>query len=125
MDYDVIFYKDERGRSPVADFLDDLNQQAKKSKLEKQLLQKCYYYIEILEKNGTRAGAPFTRNIGDGIWELRPKDHRILFFGWHDNKIVLLHAFRKTTKKTPQQEIEKAKREMQDWLEHGNHRTTE
>lgn len=31
---------------------------------------------------------------------------------WNGNNIVLLHSFRKETQKTPQQEIEKALKEM-------------
>ncbi|MGD7008787.1 type II toxin-antitoxin system RelE/ParE family toxin [Metabacillus sp. 84] len=73
-------------------------------------------YIEILQKSGSRSGLPYTKNIGNGIWELRPKDHRVFFFGWEGNKIVLLHTFRKQTQKTPQREIDQAEKEMADWL---------
>ncbi|WEZ10424.1 type II toxin-antitoxin system RelE/ParE family toxin (plasmid) [Priestia flexa] len=124
MNYEVIFYEDNRGRSPVRELFDELQQKAETDKQAKQLFAKIFLYIEVLEQSGTRAGLPFTRYIGDGIWELRPKDHRILFFGWHENKIVLLHSFRKQTQKTPIQEIKKAKKEMEDWLKNGDHRIT-
>jgi len=124
MNYEVIFYEDNRGQIPVKQFLDELEERAKKDKRAKQLFERIFLYIEILEKSGTRAGLPYTRNIGDGIWELRPKDQRILFFGWHENKIVLLHSFRKQTQKTPKREIDKAKKEMNDWLKNGEKRIT-
>ncbi|MFZ0443591.1 MAG: type II toxin-antitoxin system RelE/ParE family toxin [Bacillus sp. (in: firmicutes)] len=124
MNYEVIFYEDNRGRSPVRELLDELQQKAETDKQTKQLFAKIVLYIEVLEQSGTRAGIPFTKYIGEGIWELRPKDHRILFFGWHENKIVLLHSFRKQTQKTPPQEIKKAKKEMDDWLKNGDHRIT-
>ncbi|WP_153461429.1 type II toxin-antitoxin system RelE/ParE family toxin [Sediminibacillus terrae] len=124
MNYEVIFYEDDRGRAPVKDFLDELQLKATNNKKDKQLLRKITLYIEILEKLGTRAGLPYTKNIGNGIWELRPKDHRVLFFGWKGNQIVLLHAFRKETKKTPIREIEQAEKEMKDWLSYGENRIT-
>lgn len=124
MNYEVIFYEDGRGRAPVKDFLDDLQLKAEKSKQDKQLLHKVTFYIEMLEKLGTRAGMPYTKHIGKGIWELRPKDHRILFFGWNGNQIVLLHSFRKETGKTPKKEIEQAEKEMKDWLSFGENRVT-
>lgn len=122
MDYEVIFYEDDRGRSPVKEFLDDLDAKAKSNKQAKQLLSKFALYVEILEKSGTRSGLPYTKHIGNGIWELRPKDHRVFFFGWEGSKIVLLHTFRKNTQKTPQREIEQAEKEMNDWLANGKKR---
>jgi phage-related protein len=122
MNYEVIFYEDDRGRSPVKDLLDELDAKARSNKQAKQLLSKFALYIEILEQSGTRSGLPYTKHIGNGIWELRPKDHRVFFFGWEGNKIVLLHAFRKDTQKTPQKEIDRAEREMNDWLANGTRR---
>jgi phage-related protein len=122
MNYEVIFYEDDRGYSSVKEFLDDLDAKAKKSKQAKQLLSKFILYIEILEKTGTFSGLPYTKYIGNGVWELRPKDHRVFFFGWEGNQIVLLHTFRKSTQKTPHKEIEKAEKEMADWQANGKKR---
>lgn len=122
MNYEVIFYEDGRGRSPVKDFLDVLDAKACKSKSAKTLLAKFALYVSILEQKGTRCGTPYTKYIGNGIWELRPKNHRVFFFCWDNNKIVLLHTFRKSTQKTPQTEIARAIREMQDWLANGAQR---
>lgn len=115
MRYEVIFYEDGRCISPVKNFLNDLHEKAKTNKLDLQLFEKIVYYIEILEQSGTRAGMPYTKHVKEGIWELRPRDYRVLFFV-SKNKIVLLHAFRKTTKKTPILQIKRAKKEMNDWL---------
>jgi len=43
----------------------------------------------------------------------------VLFAGWTDNGFVLLHHFMKKTQKTPNREIEQAKRELADWKEKG------
>lgn len=122
MNYEVIFYEDGHGCSPVKEFLDSLQIQSSSSKQAKQLFAKIVLYIKILEESGTRSGLPYTKHIGNGIWELRPKFHRIFFFGWDGNKIVLLHSFHKKTKKTPSLEIKQAEREMKDWLENGKNR---
>lgn len=58
-----------------------------------------------------------TKHLEDDIWELRLGNNRVLyFFIDNDNTYVLLHHFRKTTQKTPRQEIEKAKKERIDYL---------
>ena len=48
------------------------------------------------------------------IKELRESD-RILYAYVKDNTFVLLHHFQKKTQKTPAAEIEKAKRELEDY----------
>ena len=57
-----------------------------------------------------------TKRIDEDIWELRPGNNRVLYFFCRENTFVLLHHFRKKTKKTPRREIEKAKRERDDYL---------
>jgi len=114
--YEILFYEDERGHSPVEEFIKELDKQAMNSKEARILLKQVLHQINILERLGTRAGENFTKYIEDNVWELRPGNRRIFFFMWIDNKIVLLHAFHKKTNKTPRREIEKAKSEMEDWL---------
>ena len=73
-------------------------------------------YIELLQQNGTRLNENITKHLEDGIWELRPGNNRVFYFFFQDNTFVLLHQFRKKTQKTPKREIEKAKRESDDYL---------
>lgn len=113
--YEVMFYNDANGCSELLDFIDELNKKASVSKNERIMLKQIRFYINILESLGTRAGEPFVKHIQDEVWELRPGNNRILFFAWFENKIVLLHHFRKTTNKTPRCEIEKAINEIKDW----------
>ena len=56
-----------------------------------------------------------TRHLQGEIWELRPVSIRILFSLITADKYLLLHAFNKTTRKTPSREIEKASRELADY----------
>jgi phage-related protein len=114
-------YKDARGNSPVKNFIAELNEEAKTSKRARNLLSKIVYTIDLLKLRGTRAGEKFTKQIDGKLWEVRPDDHRVFFFLWNGNHIVLLHVFRKETKKTPRQEIEQAKREMDDWCSRNGH----
>ena len=74
-------------------------------------------YIQILSEYGTTAGEPYMKHLEDKIWELRPLRNRILFAGYVDGSFILLHQFIKKTNKTPKREIEKAKRELKDFIE--------
>lgn len=65
---------------------------------------------ELFKKNGIKMPSNITKHIDDDIWELRPGKNRVLYFYFHDNLFVLLHMFKKTTRKTPKKEIEKAKK---------------
>jgi phage-related protein len=115
--FEIEIYEDAKGKSPIADFLDALNEKAKTSKNERIRLKKIVEYLELLKNYGTRAGVPATKHLDGEIWELRPTMDRILFAYWKDNKYVLLHHFVKKTNKTPKREIEKAKYILIDFLE--------
>ena len=73
-------------------------------------------YIQLLEDNGTRLNENITKHLDDDIWELRPGNNRVLYFYFKNDTFVLLHQFRKKTKKTPKREIERAKAERDDYL---------
>lgn len=60
-------------------------------------------------------GEPYIKHIDTEIWELRPLRDRIMFAFYDDNKIILLNIFMKQTQKTPKQEIEKAKRLLENY----------
>jgi phage-related protein len=114
--YDIVLYEDARGNSPVQDLLDELDSKAQYEKNARIQLRQIMFYLEILKGSGTRIGEPYTKHIKEEIWELRPGHNRILFFAWKGDTFILLHAFRKTSRKTPPCEIEKADREKQDWV---------
>jgi len=54
------------------------------------------------------------KHIEDDIWEIRPIKNRIFFASWTDDSFILLHHFQKKTQKTPQREIDQAKRNLND-----------
>lgn len=114
--YTLLFYEEEDGDNPVEAFMDKLDAAASNNKDARVQLEQIIYCLNRLEDQGTRAGEKFTKRISGDIWELRPGNNRILFFGWNGNYFVLLHHFSKKTKKTPPKEIAIAKRRMDRWL---------
>jgi len=115
--FQVVFYEDENGTSEVGEFLNDLAQSAKDDKNARIQLKQLMYYIELLQNNGTHLPESITKHIVENIWELRPGDNRVFYFFSQSNKFVLLHHFRKKSQKTPQREIEAAKRERDRFLD--------
>jgi len=104
----VEFYTDVRGRSPVEEFINGLpvtQQQA----VARVLL--------LLEEFGVNLGPPYVKHIEGGIWELRPKPNRLLYFAHTGCRFIVLHAFRKTSRKTQRKDIAIAERRMARFLE--------
>ncbi len=71
-------------------------------------------YIDRQEELGHRLKEPVSKHLRDGIHEIRPGPHRVLFF-FDKSRIVLIHAFRKKTRETPTCEIEAAIRKKDRW----------
>ena len=114
--YNVEFYETQDGKSQIWEFLEDLRIKAATSKDARIQHKQASLYIELLQQNGTRLNENITKHLEDGIWELRPGNNRVFYFFFQDSTFVLLHQFRKKTQKTPKREIEKAKRERDDYL---------
>ena len=114
--YNVEFYETQDGKSQIWEFLENLRIKAAASKDARIQHKQASLYIELLQQNGTRLNENITKHLEDGIWELRPGNNRVFYFFFQDNTFVLLHQFRKKTQKTPKREIEKAKRERDDYL---------
>ena len=113
--HEIIFYHDKNGYEPVNAYIESLR--AKNDKDSRIKLNKIRNYVRTLSQYGTRAGEPYIKHIDGDIWELRPIRDRIFFVGWTEGGFVLLHQFVKKTRKTPRHEIEKAKRELEDFKE--------
>ena len=104
----IVFYEDHRGHSPVLDFIDHLpiKDQAKINKV-----------FRLLKEFGPSIGMPHARHLDGDLWELRPGDNRVLYFLFTGKQFVMLHAFHKTTNKTPRSEIETALRRIKELRE--------
>lgn len=111
--YRILLYKDRQGRAPVSEYLQELEKQ--KSKDARIRSQKILAYIDLLEEKGLALTANICKNIGEGLWELRPTKDRVFFVGWVYGAYVLLHCYEKRSQKTPLREIERAKKEIDDF----------
>ncbi|HHW39361.1 MAG TPA: type II toxin-antitoxin system RelE/ParE family toxin [Bacillales bacterium] len=112
MKWETIEYMKPNGEIPIVDYLQSLP-----PKHEAKVVRS----IQLLEEFGPEIGMPHVRTLDDGIFELRTKFSsnifRSLFFHWYDNKLVLTHGFTKKTQKTPTQEIDRAKRYREDFIQ--------
>jgi phage-related protein len=72
---------------------------------------------------GPNLGAPHTDAFGDGLFELRLKGQegiaRVFFCTLVGRKVMMLHSFIKKTQKTPQREVETARKRMKE-VKHAN-----
>lgn len=112
--YEIVLYKDRNNKCELEEYFIKL--QNKKNKDSRIKINKIIAYINMLSKYGTSIGEPYIKYIKDNIWELRPLRDRILFTYWDNNKFILLNVFTKSTQKTPKKEIEKAKRNLKDFM---------
>jgi len=115
--YEILFYSDRNGSSPVLDYMRMLTKS--KSKDSRIKLSKMTQCIGVLAQRGTWAGEPIVKHLDGEIWELRPTRDRVLFAALVGGRFLLLHCFLKQTQKTPAKEIERAKRELVDFIERG------
>lgn len=110
MHYDVEYYEKADGSRPAEDFI--LSQDAK-------MQAKIFATLELLEIKGPGLREPFSKPVGDGIFEVRAKQgsdiSRVLYFFVVGRKVILTNGFVKKTQKTPSREIDRAKRYRADY----------
>ena len=74
--------------------------------------------VELLMEFGPNLRMPHSRAMGGGIFELRPSGRegigRAFYCFAVSKRIVILHAFVKKTKETPEQELRIARRRMKE-----------
>lgn len=112
--YEIIFYKNKRGKSEIEEYLQKL--QKRKDKDSRIKANKIIAYINLLSKHSVNLGESYIKHLQNDIWELRPIRDRILFAYLKNNKIILLTIFMKQTQKTPREEIERAEKCLQEFL---------
>ncbi len=116
--YQVIFYEDKHGNKEIEKYLLDLKSKSDTGNKDAKIhFCKIVAYIDSLEEYGTRIGTPVTKHLDGEIWELRPLDNRILYAYYKNNTFILLHHFKKKTRKTPKKEIKQAVRNLKDYQE--------
>ena len=99
-------YETSNGKRPFQDFLDNLS-----DKDAAKLLRT----LQLIEEFGFE-GVPesYTAPLGDGLFEIRVRFsgniQRCIYFHYLKQVYVITHGFTKKSQKTPQREIEIAKR---------------
>jgi phage-related protein len=105
----VVFYRTAAGREVVRDWLRELDAEDRGA-IGMDLMRLQFRWP---------VGMPLCRALGDGIWELRSdlKGNRIarVLFAFVEERLVVLNAFIKKSRKTPSAEIETARRRMHEF----------
>ena len=80
---------------------------------------KLFRLLELLELKGNDLREPYSKFLSDGIYELRAVQGnnitRVLYFFVVGQKIILTNGFVKKTQKTPESEIDLAKKYRKDY----------
>ena len=101
----VAFYKTESGNEPVREWLKDLPKEDRHAIGED--IKTAQY--------GWPLGMPLIRKIERGLWEERSNISAGIarvFFTVMDRTMILLHGFVKKSQKTPQNELDTARRRL-------------
>ena len=74
--------------------------------------------VELLMEFGPNLRMPYSRPMGSGLFELRPRGRegtgRAFYCFVVGQRVVILHAFVKKTKETPERELRIARRRMKE-----------
>ena len=113
--FEAEYYEMPDGSYPAYDFI--ISQPVKMS-------AKLTWTVALLEEHGNALRMPYSEHLDDGIFQLRAiQGHdiaRVLYFFVVGKKVILTHGFVKDTNKTPQAEIDRAKKYREDYLKkHG------
>ena len=104
----AVFYQTELGAQPVRNFLLGLPRD------DRRIIGNDIATVEY----GWPIGKPTCAPLGLGLWEVRSNltSNRIarVIFTLHDDRMWLLHAFIKKTQKTPDSEIDIARKRKKE-----------
>ncbi len=111
MEFEVIFYTDSKGNSPIEEFLLELE------KSNTSLVLQTRSGIEKL-KNRAYHKIPLSKYLEPGLWELRIISGtdilRVIYTFKKGRIIILLHGFVKKKQKTPAKELEIARQRLKE-----------
>jgi phage-related protein len=100
----VAFFKTRAGNQPALEWLRGLEED------DRRIIGADLRAVQI----GFPMGMPLCRSLGSGLWELRTnlsskREARMIFFQ-HGPKLVIVSGFMKKTQKTPESELETARK---------------
>ena len=104
----AVFYRTAKGAEPVRDWLKRLPE-AERRAIGLDLMRVQFRWP---------VGMPLCRAMGSGLWEVRTNlpSQRIarVLFHLHDEKLVVVHAVIKKTRKMPATDLDLARKRMKD-----------
>ena len=121
MDFKIIFYKDDKGNSPVEEFLVEL------SGTNEALFNQASKAIEKI-KNRAYHKEPLSKYLAPGLWELRVMAGtdilRIIYTFEKGQIVILLHSFIKKQRETPVGELAVARIRLKEVKMGAQHENT-
>ncbi len=102
----VLWYRTSAGNDPVKKYL---------LALPAEEAAELYAHLKEIENNGLAAAV--TRQLRGRLWEIKYRAQRLLFVLLPGGRLVLLHAFRKSSKKAPPRDVDLAWSRMKEVLE--------
>lgn len=106
----IEFFTTENGTSPVLEFIEAL------PIVEQSKIKKYFDWLLLLGTTINYPKASLLRGH-EPLWELRPIPNRIIYFAYSGKRFVILHGFRKTSNKTPLDDLRVAKKRYREFLE--------
>ncbi len=103
----VIYYETEEGISVEEEF----------ESFGPKVFARILRTANLLEEFGLELGGEYVRHVRGKIWELRVSRYRVLYFTFTGRQFVLLRAFMKKTRETPERELLTAKHRMDDYID--------
>src|SRR5271167_224802 len=110
----LVFWKSAAGREPVRDWLNELPREDQR-KIGRDIAKVQF---------GWPIGLPVCRPLSGGLWEVRSslpsKREARVFFGFHDEMLIALHAIIKKARKASTEDLTIARqrlKEAQSWPE--------
>lgn len=104
----IAFYRTSTGVEPVRDWLKTLPDN------DRRTIGIDLATVQV----GWPVGMPLCRSLGSGLWEVRSNlpSRRIarILFCVHEGRIGIVHGFIKKTQKTPQDDIELARKRIKE-----------
>lgn len=109
--WEIEYYQTEKGRFPVAEFIDSLDAKSR---------AKIARTLDLLEQFGVNLGMPYTKYLEKQLWELRTQysrnRYRIIYFLASTRTFVMLHGFIKKSGPVRRRDIEIAINRLDDYL---------
>lgn len=107
----IVFYETNSKRCPVTDFID------KQPKNDQAVILSV---LSDIAENGFNAKGCQFRQLEGKLWEIKIKSpsggYRLLYVTIDMNLLFILHAFKKKTQKTPQKELNVARKRLKEIL---------